>query len=224
MNKQLRNMLIIIGTVLVLWLIIILPDRIAYLQSEDYQYDKKCVQLEKELKKEFGKYLGEMKVSFKTENNTLTVAFYEKSYYFDQAYYCKKAVEEYLSTNTDFFVHELKSNVEVQAKTDPYLDYPREMYIYKGGYDTGFELKELQYQTNAYGIEKAYKTELDITSLTVTNYGDAASAMIVAEQSPLLEKITFTEKYRQPDDVQLEQLKNLVGDDCIFELYIEKEN
>lgn len=76
-------MLIIIGSVLVLWLIIILPDRIEYWNSEDYQYDKKCSELEKQLKETYGDYLGEMKVSFSTEDNLLTVAFYERSYYFD---------------------------------------------------------------------------------------------------------------------------------------------
>lgn len=223
MSKQLRNLLIVIGAVLALWLIIILPDRISYFKSENYQYDKKCSELEKQLKKEFGKHLGEIKVSFKTEENLLTAAFYEKSYYFDRSYECKKAVEEYINSHPDFFVHELKSKVEVQSKTDPFMDYPREMYIYTGVADGVLKLDELKYQTDAYAIERAQKTELDIKTLTVTNYGDFNSAVIVAEHAPSLEKITFTEKYRQPDGEQLEELKKIVGGGCIIELYEEND-
>lgn len=224
MNKQLKTMLIILGSIFILWLIIILPERIEYWNSENYQYDKKCVELEKQLKKTYGDYLGEMNVSFSTEENLLTVFFYERSYYFDQAYYCKKSVEEYISSNKDFFVNELKSNVEVQSRNNPYMDYEIEMYIYKGKVEEELKLDELVYNTDAYFIHKAHKVETDIKTLTVKSYGDVTSAMEVIKQSPALERVSFKEKYRQPDEAQLKELENTVGEGCIIELYNENND
>ena len=217
-------MLIIFGAVFILWLIIILPERIEYWNSEDYQYDKKCVELEKHLKETYGEYLGEMDVSFSTEDNLLTVAFYERSYYFDQAYYCKKSVEDYVNSNSDFFVNKLGSFVEVQSKNNPYMDYEREMYIYRGKAENGLELDELVYNTDSYFIWKAVKTETDIKTLTVRSYGDVTSALEVIAQSPELGRVRFEEKYRQPDEKQLETLENAVGDGCIIELYDKNNN
>ncbi|MBQ8826170.1 MAG: hypothetical protein IJ007_03655 [Oscillospiraceae bacterium] len=224
MNKQLRTMLIIFGAVFILWLIIILPGRIEYLNSEDYQYDRKCSELEKQLKETYGDYLGEMKVSFSTEDNLLTVAFYERSYYFDQAYYCKKSVEDYINSNSGFFVNQLESYVEVQSKNNPYMDYEREMYIYRGKAENGLALDELVYNTDSYFIWKAFKTETDIRTLTVRSYGDVTSALEVIAQSPQLERVCFKEKYRQPDGEQLKALEEAVGENCIIELYDENND
>lgn len=217
-------MLIIIGSVLLMWLIIILPERIGYWNSPDYEYDKKCVELEKQLKDTYSDYLGEMKVSFSTDENLLTVAFYERSYYFDQAYYCKKSVEDYINSNKDFFVNQLKSNVQVQSKNNPYMDYETEMYIYKGTVGDSLKLDELVYNTDAYFIWKAVKTETDIRRLTVRSYGDTASALEVIAQSPRLEHISFEEKYRQPHEDQLKALREAAGEDCIIELYNENND
>lgn len=221
MNKQLRTMLIIFGSVFILWLIIILPGRIEYWNSEDYQYDKKCVELEKQLKETYGDYLGEMEVRFSTEENLLRVSFYERSYYFDQAYFCKRSVEEYISSNKDFFVNDLESTVQVQSLNNPYMDYDIEMYYYKGKAGNGVVLDELVYNTDAYFIWKAVDTVTDIKTLTVRSYGDVTSALEVIAQSPQLEKVRFAEKYRQPDEKQLEELRNAVGESCIIELYNE---
>lgn len=221
MNKQLRTMLIIFGSVFILWLIIILPGRIEYWNSEDYQYDKKCVELEKQLKETYGDYLGEIDVRFSTEENLLRVSFYERSYYFDQAYFCKRSVEEYISSNKDFFVNDLESTVQVQSLNNPYMDYDIEMYYYKGKAGNGVVLDELVYNTDAYFIWKAVDTVTDIKTLTVRSYGDVTSALEVIAQSPQLEKVRFAEKYRQPDEKQLEELRNAVGESCIIELYNE---
>ena len=221
MNKQLRTMLIIFGSVFILWLIIILPGRIEYRNSEDYQYDKKCVELEKQLKETYGDYLGEMDVRFSTEENLLRVSFYERSYYFDQAYFCKRSVEEYISSNKDFFVNDLESTVQVQSLNNPYMDYDIEMYYYTGKAGNGVVLDELVYNTDAYFIWKAVDTVTDIKTLTVRSYGDVTSALEVIAQSPQLEKVRFAEKYRQPDEKQLEELRNAVGESCIIELYNE---
>lgn len=223
MSKQLKILLIVIGAVFLLWLAIILPDRIAYIKSPDFGYDKKCTELEKELKRELKKYLGELNVSFSSESNTLTVSFYESGYNFNYAYRCKTMTEDYINSHSEFFVHELGSAVEVQSKTDPYYDYPREMYIYKRTVENGtLALDEMQYLTDAYAIDRAKPEEIDIKTLTVTDHGDFDSAYAVAEVSPYLEKISFENKYRQPDDEQIKRLRELVGEDSLIEIYEEK--
>jgi hypothetical protein len=147
------------------------------------------------------------------------VSFYEKSYYFDYAYRCKVLTEEYVNSHSDFFACELGSYVQVQSKTDPYYDYPREMYIYKGKIEDGsLALSELQYLTDAYAIGYSEPAELDIKVLTITDYGDFDSAYAVAEMSPALEEIVFeTDERRLPDEEQTEKLREIAPEGCEIE-------
>lgn len=133
-------------------------------------------------------------------------------------------MEDYINSNSGFFVNQLESYVEVQSKNNPYMDYEREMYIYRGKAENGLALDELVYNTDSYFIWKALKTETDIRTLTVRSYGDVPSALEVIAQSPQLERVCFKEKYRQPDGEQLEALEKAVGEDCIIELYDENND
>lgn len=216
MNVRLKTVIIVIAAALAMWLIIALPERINYYRSDNYSYDKKCAELKKVLKKKCGNNLGELTIHFDTTANKLTVSFYENGYRFSNAYDCKKTVEDYVAQNSDFFVNKLKSSVEVQSKTDPFYDYPREMYIYRGyASDDGLELNTMEYLTDAYGIEKNDSLpELDITALVITNYGDFNSALEIARISPKLKSVCFTNETRQPDEKQLVMLKKVLPEDC----------
>lgn len=216
MKIKLRTVIIVISVVFALYLVIAMPQRISYLRSDNFQYDKKCAELKKELRSEFRGDLGELTVHFYSETNTLTVSFYESGYRFDRAFECKKDIEAYVNGHPDFFVRELGSKVEVESKTDPYYDYPREMYIYKGSADkNGLILDTMQYLTDAYTLERSeFIPQLDITALVVTDYGDVNSAMFIAAASPELKSVSFTNRKRQPDDDDLEKLKEKLGADC----------
>lgn len=212
MSKELKRLLICGGAVLVLVLIIVLPGKIKYLKSEDYGYDKQCTELEKQLKKEYRGALDEMKVYFKSAENTLYVDFYEGGIYFPYSYACKGDVEEYLNAHPDFFANEMESEVQVRSLTPEFADYPITMYAFTGICGDNVKLDTLWWTTDLYEIIE--EISIDATEIKATNYANADVVCGLLKYIPEVTRVEFTDMKRKLTEEKAEQVKAAVPEGC----------
>ncbi len=219
--KILLGILIVIVAVVAFLAVIIIPRRMEYIQSDEYQYELKCAELKKTLKDEYNRYLSEMNVKYEPEDNILKVTFYETGSYFEYAYKCKLAVEDYINTHPDFFVHELQSKVWVASKTDEYLDYEREFYYYSGvvnkngNSDTDFKLNRLIYLTDRYDLAYNNSFDMDIIYLKMSSYCDFDSAIELMRFARNIELMDYESDIKnQFTEQQVQEIWSKAPDCC----------